>query len=84
MPVTIILLGICILLAMIYLSFNQLKKVNFLYWNSSTKLDLIEEKYDRLRSSLSDLKVIQIINYLQYHYYWAQSNNEKDKLLMME
>jgi len=35
-----------------------------LYWNSSTKLDLIEEKYDRLRSSLSDLKVIQIINYL--------------------
>ena len=63
MPVTFILLGICILLAMIYLSFNTLKKVNFLYWNSSTKLDLIEEKYDRLRSSLIDLKVIQIINY---------------------
>lgn len=57
MPVTFILLGICILLAMIYLSFNQLKKINFLYWNSSSKLDLIEEKYDRLRSSLSDLKV---------------------------
>jgi hypothetical protein len=58
MPFTFVLLGICMLLAMIYLSFNQLKKINFKWSSNSVKLDNIEDKYDRLRSSLSDLKVI--------------------------
>ncbi|KRX08643.1 hypothetical protein PPERSA_03514 [Pseudocohnilembus persalinus] len=45
---------------------NKIKK----YFSKKTKLDQINDKYEQLRSQRRDLV---------HHYYWAQSNGERQK-----
>lgn len=62
MSLTFGLLGISLVLVALYLSFNSLAKAKK-YISKSSQMEKLEDRYDQLRSTYSELKVKKYINH---------------------
>ncbi|CAD8164047.1 unnamed protein product [Paramecium octaurelia] len=68
------LLGITLLLVVVYMLMTTIEKTTS-YFGKRSSLSQIEDKHESLRKQRREM--------LQ-HYYWAQSNNERDKEKKLE